>query len=187
MRLAGCHEVPVWSTRSVSPRTASHRHAGCTEPPADQEGGAPENWGSWSWLSVVQDLSRHLTRHRRDQVIAMELAECGAPQPSSNQDGWVHGFLSFPFCKVRILISPGCLGDAAKQVKRHCPAGWKWELCGGRATSPPVPMLLHFCLVLSGGAYSPVLPLPTPLTGHVRLREGRRTHYSPILQGGNWL
>lgn len=90
-----------------------------------------------------------------------ELAEGSSPQPSCDQAGQVHGFLSFPFCKMRMPIRPGCLGRDAKQEKPHCLAGCKWGHGRDRAASFMEPALPDSCLVQSGGAaHSPQAPSP---------------------------
>lgn len=99
-----------------------------------QEKGAPLT--SWTQLVLALRLSSpsgYGTRPslRRGKEAAAELAECKGLQPSSDQAGRVHGLLSFPFCKMRILPSPGCLGDTAKRAKPHC---CKWE--DGRRQGP---------------------------------------------------
>lgn len=112
-------EAPARSLRGVSPRMANGHHAGYTECPGPG-GRSP---------------SGHGTRlsHRRGKVAAAALAERRGLQPSSDQAGRVHGFLSFPFCKMRIPTSPGCLGDTAKRVTPHCPRGVNGKVGGGRA------------------------------------------------------
>lgn len=110
-----------------------------------------------------------------------ELAESSSPQPSCDQAGQVHGFLSFPFCKMKIPISPGCLGDDAKQEKPHCLAGCKWEHGRDRAASFMGPALADFSLVHSvGAAHSPEFPPPK-----ARLREDGGSRYSSVLQRWN--
>lgn len=89
-------------------------------------------------------------------MAAAELAECRGLQPSSDQAGKVHGFLSFPSCKMRILTTPDAWETLQSERSLTVISG---KVGGGR----PQP---HCSLVQSGGAArSPEFPLPSPWWG----------------------
>lgn len=111
-------EALARSLRGVSPRTANYHHAGYPECPGPGGRSPSEKLGpSGPGSQAVQ------TAQGMGLGPLTEGAECRGLQPSSDHTGRVHGFLSFPFCKMRALTSPGCRGDTAKQAAPHCPRG----------------------------------------------------------------
>lgn len=185
----------VWPTRGLSPRRALDRNAGYTELPEGRGGrtlgpGSCALRGAGSQVVLDAGCSGPLMApgsalsHRRDRVVAAELAGYRGLQPSSNQAQCACCFLSFSFCGMRIPAAQETLQstpsltalESADGKMAAAPGGW-----GGRTARPRC--CPRFCSLLSGEAGHPLAPSPQPRVGRVRLRQGGKAHYGCSSRG----
>lgn len=171
--------------KQCEPWNSEQQPCWALEPPEDEEGGAPLRslapGGRLEACAGSLEVPGSALSHRKDRVAAMtELAESSSPQPSCDQAGQVHGFLSFPFCKMRIPISPGCLGTM-------CSKGSLTALQAGNGnmaeTGLPASWSPH-CQTSARCSLRVLLTPPSSLP-QARLREDGGGRYSSALQRGN--